>query len=91
VSAAGVANTTLGAREIWQFLLDLRAKEIQAVFPHTCPSTSRRPRATPWTAFYLMPQFISGADLRSVRQVLELHKTIGWAVIDHISGQQSRN
>jgi hypothetical protein len=90
LAAAGVATNSLGARELWQFLLDLQIGESGWGQTAGMPE-SERPRDLPWLAVNLSPAFTSNADLQMFRQISELYWVLGWAVVEHVAEQQCRN
>lgn len=91
VSVAGVAATQLGAAELWQFMLDLHPERLKKSARNASTRAAKRPEETPWLAVYFTQQFMADADSRSLRHLRELHKILGWAVIDYIAAQQRRN
>lgn len=90
LAVAGVATNSLGAADLWQFLLDLQVGPSGWGQPAGLPAPVR-PRDEPWLAVNLSPAFTASANLHMFRQISSLHWAIGWAVIEHVAEQQRRN
>lgn len=90
MAVAGVATNSLGAADLWQFLLDLEIGDSGWGQPAGMPEPER-PSDLPWLAVNLSPAFMADADPQKFRQVSKLFWVLGWAVVEHVAEQQRRN